>query len=371
MKQFQSCGAWFAKSVPRTHIDIWLAEGGAQVASTSDSAMYLFSNNASDHETAALLASSKVVYRSAWILDCHLSGARKPVGPYILTATPTTRALGHRAYALTTPSPSLSASASLSFPPPPLPSFAADMTPLNRPINTHFATGATTTPREPPSAHKSWSPNEMATPQFRPVRDSHRRLRSPSDSSTPHSFPSTGSQFPALTSATSPQPSLMSSYAGRHKSSLTDLVRAYSPHTSTRPRRSLMCHTNHSPFSLGATTAASDATSQRLRRLSTQSLSILETPSRSYHDPFEMNRADTMSETQSVVSHMSYNSQASSLASVCLDSQHLVARYILDTTDNSVVQDLLGSVHDFVPNQAGFTVKRNLASSFLRLPALR
>ncbi|KAJ1970672.1 hypothetical protein H4R35_005728 [Dimargaris xerosporica] len=368
MKQFQSCGAWFAKSVPRTHIDIWLAEGGAQVASTSDSAMYLFSNNAGDHETAALLASSKVVYRSAWILDCHLSGARKPVGPYILTATPTTSAPGHRTYALTTPSPSLSASTPLSLPPPPLPSFAADTTPLNRLSGTHPATGATATPWEPSSAHDRWSPNEMATPQFRPVHDSHHRLRSPSESSTSHSFSSTGSQFPA--SATPPQPSLLSAYAGRHKSSLTDLVRAYSPHTGARPRRSLMRPTTHSPFSLGVTTAASDVTTKRLRRLSTQSLSILETPSRSYHDHFEMNRVDAMSETQSVVSHLSYNSQASSLASVCLDSQRLVARYTFDTTDDSIVQDLLSSAQDFAPNQQGFTVKRNLASSFLRLPVL-
>ncbi|KAJ1976762.1 hypothetical protein H4R33_006363 [Dimargaris cristalligena] len=84
MRLFHSCSAWFAKSVPRTHIDLWLSEGGAKVDTPTRSTVYLFSNNRNDPATIKLQESNRVLYRSAWILECHLAGGRKAVGPFVL-----------------------------------------------------------------------------------------------------------------------------------------------------------------------------------------------------------------------------------------------------------------------------------------------
>ncbi|KAJ1908976.1 hypothetical protein IWQ60_011422 [Tieghemiomyces parasiticus] len=329
MQLFASCCAWFARSVPRTHVDIWLTEGGARVDTPSDQTLYIFSNNCNDPETHRLQSAGKVIYRSAWILDCHLSRGRRAVGPYVLAPRPEGDGNKPPTTGLPPPSPQL----------PPAFSGATPGSVGNgsRLQNRRLSSASLTSP--PYSAHGS----SLATPRFR---------RAGSTRPSPGTPIGLGAAHPRL--------------------SVAELVQAYSPPPGSvalqrtaylRGGHGGSCSGSSSHPYRGLTDPAARRLTKRPRRLSTQSLQPFDTtshtPSGWRPDPSEA-WADHMSDTQSVVSHVSRLSNASSIGPFAVDEHRIVLRYNVDVADPDTSRELLEGVVSFVPNADGYSVRRNV-----------
>ncbi|KAJ1659620.1 hypothetical protein IWQ61_001341 [Dispira simplex] len=382
-KQFHNCSAWFAKSVPRTHVDLWLTEGGVQVHRVTPQTLYLFSNNCNDPETTRLQEQGKVVYRSAWILDCHLAQGRKAVGPYILTTRealqhpsdpPGTPSLNHsgvsrrhsRGY-LTSPLPSTR----FSFSPPPgpdtvgpspsrTPNIFASPYPYTSP---RLSGGPSITSSTLSTSLATSSSLDYSTPQFRQPTSSHSWRNSLSGGRSTTSL--------HLGSRVTPPPLA------------SDLIRAYSPasgstHATPPLPPSFALSSGGSQrdsiyrgLSINRHTS-SNHLAKRRRRLSSHSLhnySHLDfTPSRvgnRYHDSAGYH-GDTFSDTQSVISQLSAISNVSSLVSMHQEEDHLqrtIPRYRIDLANESHCRELLRDVQDFTPNRHGFAVRRILSKA--------
>ncbi|KAJ2454629.1 hypothetical protein EV183_001377 [Coemansia sp. RSA 2336] len=88
MKIFDGLRAWFSASVPLAHINTWIADGGIHIRDPQRSSVQYFFSNVRDQQTAELVQSSHVVYKSAWITDSSLSRTRQPLGAYALDTSP-------------------------------------------------------------------------------------------------------------------------------------------------------------------------------------------------------------------------------------------------------------------------------------------
>ncbi|KAJ2368942.1 hypothetical protein IW150_005279 [Coemansia sp. RSA 2607] len=87
MNLFDGDCAWFAPSVPASHVHAWLNDSGVQIKDARKSSIikYYFSNSLDDDTTLELIRSPQhVVYRSTWIADSVQRRTKQPVGPYAL-----------------------------------------------------------------------------------------------------------------------------------------------------------------------------------------------------------------------------------------------------------------------------------------------